>query len=234
VRYRGGVASKEVSSPPLRRDAQSNLVRVLESAAEVFAEQGLGATLADVAKHAGVGVGTVYRRFPSKDDLIHEVYAERIRATEEVVREASEAPDVWASFVGFFAQSIQELFHDKGLRELTMGGYTEALGWSRGTPPDRLAELLDQNHRTMGVHLIKLVRRAKESGELRADFEASDMMVLSLSVQAAIAFGGAEHPGLYERALGFILDGLRPSRDGVTPLPANALTDAELIRIRQR
>ena len=218
----------------LRRDARSNLERVLAAAAEVFAAQGLGATLADVAKHAGVGVGTVYRRFANKDDLIYDVYAERIHATEKMAETASRAADVWAGFVQFFEQSILELATDRGLRELTVGGYTESLGWSRGTPPTRLAELLERNHNTMGVHLIKLVRRAKRAGVLRKDFQASDMMVLSLSVQAAIAFGGAERPKLYRRALGFILDGLRPSREEPTPLPAPALTDADLLTMRRR
>jgi AcrR family transcriptional regulator len=218
----------------LRRDAQANLDRVLAAAAEVFAAQGLDATLADVARHAGVGVGTVYRRFANKDDLIHDVYADRVHATESLAEKASKATDVWAGFVSFFEQSILELATDRGLRQLTTGGYTESLGWSRGTPPTRLAELLEHNHKTMGVHLIRLVRRAKRAGVLRKDFQASDMMVLSLSVQAAIDFGGAERPNLYRRALGFILDGLRPSHDAPTPLPAPALTDAELLRMRRR
>jgi AcrR family transcriptional regulator len=207
---------------------------VLATAAEVFAEQGLSATLADVAKHAGVGVGTVYRRFATKDDLIYEVYAARIHATEQLALDASRAEDVWEGFVRFFDQSILELALDRGLRELTIGGYTDLLGWSRGTPPDRLATLLAENHRTMGVHLVELVRRAKEAGALRADFEATDMMILSLSVQATIAFGGAERPELYRRALGFILDGLRPARASATPLAAPALTDDDLVRLRLR
>jgi AcrR family transcriptional regulator len=218
----------------LRRDARSNLERVLAAAAEVFAARGLGATLADVAKHAGVGVGTVYRRFANKDDLIYDVYADRIHATEKLAEDASKATDVWAGFVQFFEQSIVELAFDRGLRELTVGGYTESLGWARGTPPTRLAELLEENHKTMGVHLIKLVRRAKRAGVLRKDFQASDMMVLSLGVQATITFGGAERPELYRRALGFILDGLRPERDAPTPLQEPALTDADLLSMRRR
>ena len=218
----------------LRRDARTNLERVLAAAAEVFAAQGLGATLADVAKHAGVGVGTVYRRFANKDDLIHDVYADRIGATEQLAEAASRAADVWDGFVQFFEQSILELATDRGLRELTTGGYTESLGWARGTPPTRLAELLERNHKTMGVHLIKLVRRAKRAGVLRKDFQASDIMVLSLAVQAAIAFGGEERPKLYRRVLGFILAGLRPSRTEPTPLPAAGLTDTDLLQIRRR
>jgi AcrR family transcriptional regulator len=207
---------------------------VLAAAAEVFATQGLDATLADVAKHAGVGVGTVYRRFANKDDLIYEVYAGPIRAGEELARAASTAPDVWDGFVRFFEISIQLLANDRGLRELTTGGVTASLGWSRGTPPDRLAALVHENHQTMGLHLIKLVRRAKKAGELRADFHATDMMLLSLGVQATMALGGAERPDLYRRALGYILDGLRPARTGVTKLPAPGLSEADLLRIRQR
>ncbi|HEX4723991.1 MAG TPA: TetR/AcrR family transcriptional regulator [Pseudonocardiaceae bacterium] len=217
----------------LRRDAQSNLERVLAAAAEVFAAQGLDATLADVAKHAGVGVGTVYRRFANKDDLIYEVYADQVHAGERLARTASAAPDVWDGFVRFFERSIQMLANDRGLRELTTGGVTASLGWARGTPPDRLAGLIQENHRTMGTHLTKLVRRAKKAGVLRADFHATDMMVLSVGVQAAIALGGAQRPDLYRRALGYIFDGLRPARTGVTELPAPPLTDADLTAMRE-
>jgi AcrR family transcriptional regulator len=218
----------------LRRDAQSNLERVLAAAAEVFATQGLNATLADVAKHAGVGVGTVYRRFANKDDLIYEVYADQIRAGEQLARAASTAPDVWDGFVRFFERSIEMLANDRGLRELTTGGVTSSLGWARGTPPDRLAALMHENHQTMGTHLSKLVRRAKKAGVLRADFHATDMMVLSVGVQAAIALGGTERPDLHRRALGYILDGLRPARTGVTELPARPLSEADLLLMRQR
>jgi AcrR family transcriptional regulator len=225
--------TRKVSDGRLRRDAEANLRRIVDAAAAVFAAHGLAATLADVAKHAGVGVGTVYRRFANKDDLIYDVYAPKLQEGEQLAREASEAEDIWAGFVEFFERSIHDLARDRGLRELTMGGLTESLGWARGTPPHRLSHLLAENHKTTGVHLIKLVQRAKEAGELRADFEASDMMVLSLSVQATIAFGGAEKPELYRRALGFVLDGLRPTRTAPSPLPTPALTDEDLLRMRR-
>jgi AcrR family transcriptional regulator len=218
------------SEGPTRRDAQSNLRRVLDSAAAVFASHGLDATLADVAKHAGVGVGTVYRRFANKDDLIYDVYAPRLREVERFAREASAAEDVWAGFAEFFERSIRSLAVDKGMRELTMGGLTETVGWARGTPPDRLLEMLKDNHQAMGVHLTKLVARAKKAGALRADFQAADMMILSLAVQSTIALGGSEKPELYRRTLGFVLDGLRPA--SATPLPVAGLTPADIGRMR--
>jgi AcrR family transcriptional regulator len=217
-----------------RPGPRDNQQRVVASATTLFAQHGLTTTLAEVARHAGVGVATVYRRFANKDDLIYEVYATRLRAHEEVARQAAAAVDAGDAFVRFFTQSITELAADKGLRELTMGGYTRSLGWARGTAPDRLAELLKENHVSMGVHLIELVNRAKEAGRLRADFEATDMMVLSIAVQATISFGGSEHPELYRRALTVIFDGLSPSGRETTPLPPFALTDAELPQARPR
>ena len=210
------------------------LQRVIAAASELFATRGLGTTLADVAGHAGVGVATVYRRFRTKDELIYEVYADRIRAGEELARQAAAELDAWQGFVRFFEQSIGILAGDRGLRDLTTGGYTRSLGWARGTKPDRLAQLLGENHKTMGVHLVELVRRAKQAGELRRDFEATDMMLLSIAVQATITFGGTDHPDLYRRALRYILDGLRPPRPGVTPLPAPALAAADLPQGRRR
>ena len=177
---------------------------------------------------------TVYRRFATKDELIYEVYADRLRAGEDLARRAAAEPDAWRGFVEFFEESIEILANDRGLRDLTIGGYTRSLGWARGTTPDRLARLLSDNGQTMGVHLTEVVRRAKKAGRLRRDFEATDMMVLSIAVQATIAFGGTEHPELYRRSLGFILDGLHPSRSGVTPLPAPALTGADLPQARRR
>jgi AcrR family transcriptional regulator len=217
-----------------RPEPPDNLRRVVESATALFAQHGLNTTLAEVARHAGVGVATVYRRFANKDDLIYEVYAARLRAHEEVARRAAETIDAGDGFLQFFAQSITELAADKGLRELTMGGYTRSLGWARGTAPDRLTELLRENHTSMGVHLTGLVDRAKQAGQLREDFEATDMMVLSIAVQATISFGGSEHPGLYRRALTVIFDGLRPPGRENTPLPPFALADAELPQARPR
>jgi AcrR family transcriptional regulator len=217
-----------------RPEPPDNLRRVVESATALFAQHGLNTTLAEVAKHAGVGVATVYRRFANKDDLIYEVYAARLRAHEEVARRAAESADAGDAFLRFFTQSISELAADKGLRELTMGGYTRSLGWARGTAPDRLAELLKANHMSMGVHLTGLVQRAKQAGRLREDFEATDMMVLSIAVQATISFGGSEHPELYRRALTVIFDGLRPSGRETTPLPPFALADTDLPQARPR
>src|SRR6202045_874858 len=86
---------------PLRRDAERNRQRILAAAAEVFTERGLDATLDDVARAAGVGVGTVYRRFPDKDSLVSELFRDRIDALVTVAEEACESADPWRGLVDF-------------------------------------------------------------------------------------------------------------------------------------
>ena len=80
---------------PLRKDAERNRQRILEAAGELFAERGLGVTLDDVAHHAGVGVGTVYRRFPDKEVLIDALFEQRIEAIATIASEALEIEDPW-------------------------------------------------------------------------------------------------------------------------------------------
>jgi len=191
----------------MRRETEATLVKVRDAATEVFATGGLESTIADVAERAGVGVATIHRRFASKDELIYEVYRDRLHAAEEVARKASEGADAWDSFAGFFDESIRVLMADRGFWELTTSGFTDSVGWSRETSQSRLPELLAEHRRTVGGYLEKLIRRAHEAGQLRTDFEPMDMMVLSAGVQATITFGDEAS----RRALGFVLDGLRTS-----------------------
>jgi TetR/AcrR family tetracycline transcriptional repressor len=187
--------------------------RILDAAAEVFATQGLSATLADVAKQADVGVATVYRWFASKDDLLHRVYAARLAEAEEFARVAAAADDPWTGVAAFLERTAVDIASDKGWHELLGGTHAEILGVSR----TGLAELVEGAQRRIGEHIAVLVRRAKDAGQLRADFEPSDLMPLALSVQAA--------GDLHRRAVGFLLDGLRVARDCPSTLPPPRVSD---------
>jgi AcrR family transcriptional regulator len=203
--------------------------RILAAAAEVFAEHGLGATLADVAGTAGIGVASVYRRFASKDELILALFADRFACWEQQAQAAADAEDVWAGFVQYFEQSTEALVRDRGFRELVTGAYTATAGWSRGTAPDALYTLFARTEAAMRDHHVRLVRRAQEAGVLRDDITAADMLVLTMTVQATLGLAAtARRPDAYRRVLAIVLDGLRPSRHGATPLPVGPLTDADL------
>jgi len=220
---------------PSRRDAKENLARILTAAADVFAEQGCDATLADVAKAADVGVATVYRTFATKDDLIHEVYEPQFARAEQQALDASLATDPWAGIAGFLEDCITTIAPDRGFRELLTGSYSETLGWSRPRTPHRLARLVEDSHNRTGKHLETLVRRAREAGLVRDDLAAGDLLLLSMAVQTSVEFGGPSHPRLYRRMIGFLMDSLQPARDAPTPLPEPGLTNRQIAALeRQR
>ena len=225
------------AEPPgrsLRRDAKANLDRVQVAAAQVFAAQGLGATQADIARRAKVGVGTIYRRFPNKDDLIFEIYEPKLREGEELARRAAEFEHAWDGLAWFLEQSSFELANDRGFRQFILGGFNEVLGWSRSDPSPTMAELLGDTDVRVGQTLSDLIDRAKADGDLRPDFEVTDVQVISAAIQATVSFGGTDHPELYRRVVGLLLDGMRPARSVPTPLPARALTEGELSRVTER
>src|SRR5215475_14728741 len=109
--------SREAPAPrPLRRDAERNRQRILRAASEVFTTRGLQASLDDVAQHAGVGVGTVYRRFPDKESLVEALFEERIQAMAALAEKALAEPDAWTGLVSFLEGACTQLATDRGLQ----------------------------------------------------------------------------------------------------------------------
>jgi AcrR family transcriptional regulator len=203
------------SARPLRRDAERNRQRILHAAAEVFTQRGLDATLDDVARQAGVGVGTVYRRFPDKEALVAELFADRIDTMVAVGEEACAAPDPWQALVSYMEYAAESLAADVGFRQLMMFAT-----YGR----DRVAYAREQ----MRPVVTKLVERAQAAGELREDFSATDVPMIAFMLASAAEYASSVQPDLWRRYLALIIDALRPSRDGVAELPAPALTPDEM------
>ena len=105
---------------PLRRDAERNRRRILAAAAELLSERGLDATLDDVARAAGVGVGTVYRRFPDKESLIEELFRDRIDSMVKLAEQALTEPDPWQALVSYLEMATEMMAANIGLRQLLM------------------------------------------------------------------------------------------------------------------
>src|SRR5437870_11403927 len=106
---------------PLRKDAKLNRRKILDAARELFAERGLGVTLNDLAHHAGVGVGTVYRRFPDKAQLIDGLFEQRLEEFAELMNAALDDADPWPGFAGFLERALELQAADRCLRELVLG-----------------------------------------------------------------------------------------------------------------
>ncbi len=200
---------------PLRRDAERNRQRILAAAAEVFTERGLDATLDEVARAAGVGVGTVYRRFPDKDSLVSELFRDRIDALVTVAEEACEAADPWRGLVDFLEYIASAMAGDQGLRQLMMFGTYDR---------DQVCYARDR----MRPVMTRLVERAQASGDLRADFQATDVKMIAFMLASIAEYAAAVIPQVWRRYLAMLVDGLRPARDGVTELPGPAPTAGDL------
>jgi AcrR family transcriptional regulator len=214
-------AHAEVADPggagdrPLRRDAERNRQRILAAAADLLSERGLDATLDDVARAAGVGVGTVYRRFPDKESLIEELFRDRVDAMVKLAEEALTEPDPWQAFVSYLEMAAEIMAANTGLRQLLMfATYGK----------DRICYARDQMRPVVG----KLVERAQASGDLRPDFDASDVKLIAYMLASAADYATTK-PEVWRRYLAMLIDGLRPARDTVTELPVPPLTSDDLV-----
>jgi AcrR family transcriptional regulator len=199
----------------LRRDAERNRQRILLAAAQEFTERGLEATLDDVARRAGVGVGTVYRRFRDKETLVEELFKDRIDAIVAVAEEACAAPDPWAAFVAYLEYLTAIMASDLGLRQLLMFAT-----YGR----DQITYTRERMRPVVG----KLVERAQATGKLRADFSTTDVPMIAFMLASGAEYASPAQRALWERYLTLIIDGLRPARDDVSPFPVPALSPQEM------
>jgi AcrR family transcriptional regulator len=205
----------ECAERPLRRDAERNRQRILQAAGELFAERGLGVTLDDVAHHAGVGVGTVYRRFPDKEGLIDALFEQRIEVIGAFAEASLEHADPWEGLVLFLERGLQAQACDRGLKELLASSVHGRGGVQHAR--ERLRPLV-----------TAIFDRAKAAGVLRADASPEDAPLIMMMLGPIIDRTRDVQPELWRRYLGLVLDGLRPARDGATALPVAALDQPAL------
>ncbi|MCW0211810.1 MAG: TetR/AcrR family transcriptional regulator [Pseudonocardia sp.] len=192
---------------PLRADAERNRRRILDAAREVFARRGLEAGLDEIARHAGVGTGTVYRRFPDKARLVEALFEERLALVLGTISDAADEPDAWQGFVGAIEALTRMQIEDRGLKDVFFSHFGDAEAFREHH--DRLVPLLES-----------LVSRAKAAGELRPDVELTDLAVVQLTLCQVGRFAEDVEPDLWRRHLGIVLDGLRVARSAPSPLGA--------------
>jgi AcrR family transcriptional regulator len=201
------VAGPPAEEPPPSRE------RVLDAAAKVFAAEGLDAPMPAVAAAAGVGVGTIYRAFGSKEELIAALAADRVDRFDRDTRAALERPDAWEALCELFVLTAEHQAKDYVV--------TEALASLSDHP-----RVVESNTRA-GEAIIALMQRAKDQGGLRNDFEPQDLQMFFA------ALGAAQHTmprgsSAWKRLLGLLLDGLRS--ETATPLSEPPLTSEDIDR----
>jgi AcrR family transcriptional regulator len=191
---------------PLRADAARNRSRILAAARAAFAESGLDVGVEEIARRAGVGKGTLYRRFPTKEALVRAIFEDRLDELEGLAVRAEREPDAWEAFSRFMADAARMQASNQGFLDVVAQRTSAVL-----SP--------EQRRRMLGIQAGPL-QRAQAAGCLRGDLVPEDVTLLLRMVGAATraAPGGGSMEAHWPRYLALLLDGLRP--DAARPLPA--------------
>jgi AcrR family transcriptional regulator len=189
---------------PLRVDAERNRARIVEAAQAAFAEHGLDVPLEDVAGGAGVGIATLYRRFPTRDDLIAACFEGRLAEYARAAEEALEASDGWTGFCAYVERICAMQAADRGLKDVLTRTFPNATAL--------------EAQRTLGYERsVRLLDRAKTEGTLRADVVPEDLVLLLMANAGVVEGAGEAAPDAWRRFVALILDGFRA--EGAGPLP---------------
>ena len=203
---------------PRRADARRNRERVLVAAEEVFAESGLKAPVEEVARRAGVGVGTVCRNFPTKQALVEAVVGAMYETLLNQAQAALDDPDPGHAFEEFVVGLSDFAVRSRALADQMAN---EDVFAAAASPREKVLSAVSL-----------LVTRAQDAGAIRADIGPGDVAMLFSGVAHATAIAGELRPMLRERFVRIILDGLRP--EDATPLPGRPLDMAQLRRMKRR
>jgi AcrR family transcriptional regulator len=194
-----------------RKDAARNRELLIEAARVVFARRGIEASLDDVARQAGLGVGTAYRHFANKHEILTALMTDTIDQIVDEAERAAQMEDPWQALVAFLEAALNVQARDRGLREVLMGVHD--------------SQELERVQQRLSQPLNDIVGRARRAKVVRRDLEVSDvgMMIVMLCAVAEIA--GDTDPELWRRYLTLALDGIKP---GGTKLPVKALDEQAL------
>lgn len=206
--------------PGLRADAERNRERILAAARRLFASDGLDVSMACVAREAGVGKATLSRRFPSREDLINAVFADRMDAYVAAVAQALADPDPWHGFIRFV--------HDVCAMQAADRGFAEVLAMTFPA-----AKALEARRAEAYHGLLELIRRAKATGRLRDDFTHQDLVILLMANAGVVAATHTAAPDTWHRLVGHLLRGFAtPGTD--LPALADAPSTTALYRAMLR
>jgi AcrR family transcriptional regulator len=189
----------------MRSDAVRNRARVLDAARELFGRDGLDAQMDEIAASAGVGVGTVYRHFATKEALLDALAADYFAGQNEMALRALEIEDPWQGFASYVRNGAELMAGSRALAQVAA---------DRPELMERAASAANEEYGFFST-VERVVSRARDAGELRSDFELADIPSIMCSVGAlAISPKSAAN---WRRMLAFVLDGLHGEGSGELP-----------------
>ncbi len=192
---------------PLRADAARNRTRVLDAARTAFAEAGLDVGVEEIARRAGVGKGTLYRRFPTKEALVRAIFEDILGEVERLVDEVDEEPDAGEAFAQFLSRAARMQASNQGFYDVV----AQRLG---------AAALTDAQRASFIRAVARPLQRAQSAGAVRDDLVPEDVQLMFRMIGATTrpAPDGSPMDDHWPRYLGLLLDAVRP--EAATPLPA--------------
>jgi len=215
-----GADQAEPASAALRADAERNRQRLIAAAREVFAERGLDVPIEDIARHAGVGVATLYRRFPTRADLIAGAFAAKMAAYADAIAYALEEPDPWVGFCDYLQRVCGMQAGDRGFANVLTMTFPTA---------KRFEAERDRAH----YGLVELIDRAKAAGKLRTDFSPEDIIMLFMANAGVVTATTDAAPDVWRRFVAYMIQAF--SAFNTAPLPPQATPTAmyrALMRLR--
>lgn len=192
---------------PLRGDAERNRQLLLRTAFELMARDGINVSYKEIARAAGMGMGTIYRRFPERDDLIDALFADHIDLVTRLARECAAEPDAGAALEHFLEHQLELEAGHRGLGELLRGHVKSATSVRRG-------------HDQMTPLVADMIARAVQAGQLPPGVTPTDFTAVHLMVGSLMDATRHTDPGLWRRALRIALAGLRHAELSDSP-PGN-------------
>jgi len=201
---------------PLRSDARDNRELILDAARAAFAAEGLEVPMREIARRAGVGPATLYRRFPTKQDLVTEAFTEQLQACHVIVNEGLAAPDPWLGFCLVIEKICELHARNRGFTAAFMSSYPGAVNFAA----DREWALRS---------IAQLARRAKDAGRLRADFVVDDLILILMANGGIRAVSTAAAVAASRRFAALAIQAFQASAERLPLPPAAPLAPAVLI-----
>ena len=191
---------------PLRADAERNRERIMAAARRLYATEGLGVSMASVAREAGVGKATLSRRFATRDELINAVFADRMDGYAAAITEALADPDPWHAFTRYIESICAMQAADRGFADvLTMSFPT--------------AKALEARRAEAYERLLELIARAKATGHLREDFTHQDVVILLIANAGVVTATRDAAPDTWRRLVGHMIRSYAAPGAPIPPLP---------------
>jgi AcrR family transcriptional regulator len=206
--------AEKSSKRPLRADAARNQARILEAARTVFGAKGLDVSLDEIAHHAGLGVATLYRRFPDRETLVIALFELEMQRSVGLANAALAAADPWEGFTTLLRSILGTIAADKGMRQALLSSrYGLAAASASKNELIRLLTLI--------------IQRAQDHGSLRRDITASDIPIMIMMVGIAADFSFNAKPALWGRYFGLLIDGMS-THPRSSVLQPDALSESQM------